>query len=57
MPGFVAGYWTRKDNSGRSMVIFESEDDAHAGSDLVPSMLPDDATIESNERREVVPHA
>ena len=27
-PGFVAGYWTRKDNAGLSMVIFESEEAA-----------------------------
>ena len=27
-PGFVAGYWTRKDDSGVGMVIFESEDAA-----------------------------
>ena len=23
-PGFVAGYWTRKDESGLGMVVFES---------------------------------
>jgi hypothetical protein len=57
MSGFVAGYWTRKDNSGLSMVVFESEEDARAGSDQVPSMLPDDVTLESNEVREVVAHA
>ena len=26
--GFVAGYWTRKDTGGSSMVVFESEDAA-----------------------------
>jgi heme-degrading monooxygenase HmoA len=35
LPGFVAGYWTRKDNSGLSMVVFDSEEDARAGSDQV----------------------
>jgi hypothetical protein len=57
LPGFVAGYWTRKDNSGLSMVIFESEEHARAGSDQVPSMLPDDVTLENNDVREVVAHA
>jgi hypothetical protein len=57
LPGFVAGYWTRKDNSGVSMVIFDSEEDAQAASEQVPSMLPDDVTLESNEVREVVAHA
>jgi hypothetical protein len=57
LPGFVAGYWTRKDNSGVSMVIFESADDARAASDQVPSMLPGNVTIQSNEVREVVAHA
>jgi len=28
-PGFVAGYWTRKESTGLSMVVFESEDAAH----------------------------
>ncbi len=27
-PGFVAGYWTRKDNTGLSMLVFESEEAA-----------------------------
>ena len=57
MPGFVAGYWTREGNSGLSMVVFESEQNARAGSEQVPAMLPDDVTIESNEVREVVAHA
>ena len=25
-PGFVAGYWTRKEDTGLSMIVFESED-------------------------------
>jgi hypothetical protein len=57
IPGFVAGYWTRKDTSGVSMVVFESEDDARGASEQVPSMLPDDVTLESNDVREVVAHA
>jgi hypothetical protein len=56
-PGFVAGYWTRKDESGLGMVIFESEDAAKAMSERVPSMVPDVVTIKDIEVREVVAHA
>jgi hypothetical protein len=31
-PGFVAGYWTRKDNTGLSMIVFDSEDAANRAS-------------------------
>jgi hypothetical protein len=53
-PGHVAGYWTRKDNTGVSMVIFESEDVAKAMAEKVPTMVPDVVTLESVEVREVV---
>lgn len=53
-PGFVAGYWTRKDNDGLSMVIWESEDAANAASEMVQSAAPDGVTIDSVEVREVV---
>jgi hypothetical protein len=57
-PGFVTGYWTRKDDSGTGMVIFESEDAAKAMSERVPSMAPEElVTIEDVEVREVVAHA
>jgi hypothetical protein len=56
-PGFVAGYWTRKDDSGVAMVIFESEDAANAMSERVPSMVPDVVTLGDIEVREVVAHA
>ena len=56
-PGFVAGYWTRKDDSGLGMVVFESEDAANAMSERVPSMVPDVVTLEDIEVREVVAHA
>jgi len=56
-PGFVTGYWTRKDDSGLAMVIFESEDAAEAMSERVPSMVPDVVTVENIEVREVVAHA
>ena len=56
-PGFVAGYWTRKDESGVGMVVFESEDAAQAMSERVPSMVPDVVTLKDVEVREVVAHA
>jgi hypothetical protein len=56
-PGFVTGHWTRKDDSGVAMVIFESEDAAEAMRERVPSMVPDVVTLEDVEVREVVAHA
>lgn len=56
-PGFVAGYWTWKDNTGVSMVIFESEDAAHGMSEQVRSMVDASVTIDDVEVREVVAHA
>jgi hypothetical protein len=56
-PGFVAGYWTRKDDTGLSMVVFESEDVATTMSERVPSMVSEAVTIEDIEVREVVVHA
>jgi len=56
-PGFVAGYWTRKDDSGVSMVVFESEDAAQTMSERVPSMVTDAVTIQDIDVREVVAHA
>lgn len=57
VPGFVAGYWTRKDNTGLSMVFFESEEAASAASERVPSFIPDAVTLDGVEVREVVAHA
>ena len=57
LPGFVAGYWTRGDGVGRSIVVFDSEENAQAASDLVPSMVPAETTVEVNEVSEVVAHA
>ena len=56
-PGFVAGYWTRKESTGLSMVVFESEDAAQTMSERLPSMVPDTVTLEGVEIREVVAHA
>ena len=56
-PGFVAGYWTRKDNTGVSMVIFESEEQAEAMGERLPTLVPEDVNLEGYEVREVVAHA
>jgi hypothetical protein len=56
-PGFVAGYWARKDDSGLGMMMFESEDAAKAMSERVPTMVPEVVTLQNVEVREVVAHA
>lgn len=56
-PGFVTGYWTWKDNTGLSMVIFASEDAAHGMSEQVRSMVDSSVTIDDVEVREVVANA
>ena len=56
-PGFVAGYWTRKDNKGVSMIVFDSEDAAQAASEQIPSGMPDSVTLDDIEVREVVANA
>ena len=56
-PGFVAGYWTRKDQTGLSMIVFESEDAAKAATDQIPSGMPDSVDLQDIEVREVVANA
>ena len=56
-PGFLTGHWTRKDNTGLSMIVFESEDAARAASELIPGTVPVGVTLEDVEVREVVAHA
>jgi hypothetical protein len=56
-PGFVTGYWTRKDNTGLSMTVFESEDAAQAASERIPGTVPQGVTLEDVEVREVAAHA
>jgi alkaline phosphatase len=56
-PGFVAGYWTIKDNSGLTMIIFDSEAAATRMSEGVKSAVPDAMTLEGVEVREVAAHA
>jgi hypothetical protein len=56
-PGFVAGYWTRKDDTGLSMVVFESEDAANSASEQIPNVVPESVNLDSVEVREVVANA
>lgn len=56
-PGFVTGYWTRRDDTGMSMIIFESEEAATGASEMIPATVPDTVTLEDVEVREVVGHA
>jgi hypothetical protein len=45
VPGFVAGYWTRKENTGLSMIVFESEDAAQAASERIPGTAPEGGDV------------
>ena len=56
-PGFVTGYWTRKGNSGLSMVVFESEDAANQAKERIQQNMPDPVTLDEVEIREVAAHA
>lgn len=56
-PGFVAGYWTRKDDSGMSMVVFESEEAAQSASERISGGIPDTVELQDVELREVVASA
>jgi hypothetical protein len=60
-PGFVAGYWTRSDDSsnGLGMILFESEEAARAAEEHIRAGASADeaVTLESVEIREVVEHA
>jgi hypothetical protein len=57
-PGFVTGHWTWKDDTGLSLVVFNSEDEATAMSEQVRNMINDEeVTLEGVEVREVVAHA
>jgi hypothetical protein len=56
-PGFIAGYWTRSNNSGLSMIVFESEENARQAADRIPQSVPEHVTLENVEVREVVANA
>ena len=59
-PGFVAGYWTRSEDSstGLGMVVFESEEAARTASEMIRSQAPDEGvTLDDVVVREVVASA
>ena len=56
-PGFVAGYWTIKDNTGLTMLIFETEEAAEAMSEQARAGVPDAMTLVGGEVRNVEAHA
>ncbi len=58
-PGFQAGYWTWKDNTGLSMIILETEDAANQAAERARDMVGgiDAVSLEGVEVREVVAHA
>jgi len=58
-PGFVAGYWTRREDSdkGLSMIVFESEEAANEAAGRIRSTAPEDVAVEDVEIREVVASA
>ena len=58
-PGFQTGHWTSNDDgdSGLAMVIYDSEENARAAADRVPSTIPAEVTLEGVEVREVVASA
>jgi hypothetical protein len=60
-PGLVAGYWMRpldNDNEGRSIVVFETEEQARAAAQMVQegNSPTHGVTIIRVETREVVGH-
>jgi hypothetical protein len=56
-PGFVTGHWTRKGNTGLSMIIFESEDAANGVSERIRANAPEGVTVDDVDVREVAAHA
>ena len=56
-PGFVAGYWTGKDDTGLSMIVCESEDAAQALANQIQGPPDESVTLNGVEVREVVAHA
>ena len=47
--GFIAGYWTIKDTSGLTMILYESEDAANRMSEQTRSAAPGAVTLDSVE--------
>jgi hypothetical protein len=56
-PGFVAGYWTIKDDTGLTMLIFDTEEAALAMSEQAKAGVPDAMRLVGVEVRNVEAHA
>jgi hypothetical protein len=59
-PGFVAGYWTRgDDDTGLSMIVFESEENARNVAQMIESGsgMDEAVDLQGTEVREVVANA
>jgi hypothetical protein len=59
-PGFVAGYWagSPSEGSGRSFLVFESEDAAQQAVEMIKSQPPPKGvTVDSVEAREIIASA
>ena len=58
-PGFQAGYWTWKDDTGLSIIILDSEDAANQAAERARQMVDgiDAVSLDGVEVREVVAHA
>jgi hypothetical protein len=57
LPGFVTGYWTIKDNTGLTMLVFETEAEANRMGEQAHAIVPPAMTFEGVEVREVAAHA
>jgi hypothetical protein len=56
-PGFVNGYWTRKNDTGLAIILFDSEDAAQGAMEQIRTAPPETAKVEDTEIREVVAQA
>ena len=55
LPGVQAGYWLEpSQGQGLSFVLFDTEQNARAAADTVPSRIPPVVTLKSVEVREVI---
>lgn len=57
VPGFRGGYWTGREDSGLSMVVFDSQEAAEAVAKRARSTPADGVTVEEVEVREVMAQA
>ena len=56
-PGFVAGYWTTKDDDALSFFVFATEENAKAMAGQATAGVPAGVTLAGIEVREVAAHA